>query len=93
LAVQLQFKIGIDVTTALGTADDVMGFGAYRCSRADLTVGGLLVCLAYVASQSTPNAESRYLASSSVDCGSSPSRRVFEVLDLDERIRDTGAPP
>jgi ATP-binding cassette subfamily B protein/subfamily B ATP-binding cassette protein MsbA len=50
---QMMFKFAVNVLTATGNAL-VLGYGIYKVLQADLTLGQLLVTLAYVASVYTP---------------------------------------
>jgi ATP-binding cassette, subfamily B, bacterial len=92
LATQLQYNVGVGATTAFGTAL-VIGLGGFQVLQGSLTVGSLLVFLAYLASL---QAALETLASlgSGFASAAAGARRVFEVLDTEEGVRDSpGARP
>jgi ATP-binding cassette subfamily B protein len=84
---QLQFKIGVSGTTAIGTAV-VMAIGGLHVLQGTLTVGSLLVFLSYLASLYGPMETLAYLSSGLASSAAS-SRRVLEMLDADEGIKDS----
>jgi ATP-binding cassette subfamily B protein/subfamily B ATP-binding cassette protein MsbA len=87
VASQLQFKIGVGVVLALGTAA-VMWIGGMRVLEGpDLTVGGLLVLLSYLASLYAPLETLAYL-STSYATASAGARRVLGVLDGSTSIEE-----
>jgi ATP-binding cassette subfamily B protein/subfamily B ATP-binding cassette protein MsbA len=89
---QLQFKIGLNGTTALGSAA-FMVIGGLRVLEGSLTVGGLLVLLAYLTSLYTPMETLAYL-SSGFASAAARARRVFEVLETEQEVREApGARP
>lgn len=89
---QMQFKIGINGTTALGTAV-VMAFGGIHVLKGLLTIGSLIVFLSYVASLYGPMETLSYL-SSGYAFAAARARRVLEVLEADEGVHDVpGAKP
>jgi ATP-binding cassette subfamily B protein/subfamily B ATP-binding cassette protein MsbA len=96
---QLQFKVGVGVVLAVGTAA-VMWVGGLRVQgsgfgvqEGGLTVGGLLVLLAYLASLYAPLETLAYLSTSYANA-SAGARRVFAVLDeATELSEESGAAP
>jgi len=76
---QLQFKVGTGTVSALGTAA-VLAFGGFRVLSGDLTVGGLVVVLSYVASLYAPLETLAYL-STNLASAAAGAKRVFEVFD------------
>jgi ATP-binding cassette, subfamily B, bacterial len=92
LSSQLQYKIGTGATTAAGTAL-VMGIGGFEVFLGSLTVGTLLVFLSYLASLHASLETLAYLGPGFASAAAG-ARRVFEVLDVDEEVRDApGAKP
>ena len=83
---QTLFDLGVDVTTAAGTAL-VLGFGAYHVLQGSLTVGELLIVMAYIGSIYAP------LEAISGTVGALQEQMIsvnmaFELLDLAPDIRD-----
>jgi ATP-binding cassette subfamily B protein/subfamily B ATP-binding cassette protein MsbA len=92
IAAQLQFKVGVGIVLALGTAA-VMWVGGVRVLDSGLTVGGLLVLLAYLASLYAPLETLAYLSTSFANA-SAGARRVFSVLDEARELAEApGAAP
>ncbi len=85
-ASQLQFKVGVGSVTAVGTAG-IMALGGLHVLHGSLSVGSLLVFLAYLASLYTPLATLAYLSSGFASAAGG-ARRVFEVLDAEDALRD-----
>jgi ATP-binding cassette subfamily B protein/subfamily B ATP-binding cassette protein MsbA len=85
-ASQLQFKVGVGSVTAVGTAG-IMALGGIHVLHGSLSVGSLLVFLAYLASLYTPLATLAYLSSGFASAAGG-ARRVFEVMDEKDAIRD-----
>jgi ATP-binding cassette subfamily B protein/subfamily B ATP-binding cassette protein MsbA len=83
---QLQFKIGVSGVTAVGTAV-IMAIGGLRVLQGLLTVGDLLVFLSYLASLYAPVKTLAYL-SLGFASATARARRVFEVLEVRDRIQD-----
>ena len=89
---QLKFKIGTSSITAVGTAA-IMVLGGLRVLEGGLSLGGLLVFLSYLSALYAPMETLAYLASGFAGAAAG-ARRVLEVLDSDEEVRDTpGAGP
>ena len=86
IASQMNFKIGVDSVTALGTAA-VMMMGGWHVLQGKLTVGGLLVFLSYLASLYAPLETLAYLSYSYANAVAG-ARRVFEILGRAEEIHD-----
>ncbi len=83
---QTLFSLAVNGTTAAGTAL-VLGFGAYRVMQGKLTVGDLLVIMAYIAAVYQP------LEAISTTVGSlqevfTSLRIAFELLDTEPEVRD-----
>ena len=83
---QLQFNVGVNSSTAVGTAV-VMALGGFQVLNGALSVGSLLVFLSYVAALYGPMETLAYL-SASFAAASAGARRVLEVLDADQEVRD-----
>ena len=86
LASQMGFKIGTNTVTALGTAG-LMIVGGLHVLNGTLTVGSLLVFLSYLASLYAPMETMAYL-STSVASAKAGARRVLEVLEAEEGVRE-----
>jgi ATP-binding cassette, subfamily B, bacterial len=80
----LRFKIAMGIATSLGTAA-VLWFGAHEVLVGQLTVGTLLVFLAYLASFYTPLNAIMY-SSSVAQAAVGSARRVMEVLEAEEEV-------
>ncbi|MDY0039470.1 MAG: ABC transporter ATP-binding protein [Desulforhabdus sp.] len=83
---QLQFKVSTTGVTAVGTAV-IMAVGGFHVLHGSLTVGTLLVFLSYLASLYTPLQTLAYV-SSGFASAAARARRVLEVLDTEEGVRD-----
>ncbi len=83
---QLQFRVGVNATTAVGTAV-LMVAGGVRVLDGSLSVGSLLVFLSYVAALYGPMETLAYL-SSSFASATARARRVLEILDANQEVRD-----
>jgi ATP-binding cassette, subfamily B, bacterial len=86
---QTLFTLAVNTATAIGTAL-VLGFGAYRALQGSITVGELLVVLAYIASVYRP------LEAISTTIGSMQEvfvtlKIAFDLLDTDPEIKDDPA--
>jgi ATP-binding cassette subfamily B protein/subfamily B ATP-binding cassette protein MsbA len=89
---QLQFRIGTSTVTAVGTAG-LMAIGGLHVLQGSLSVGSLIVFLAYLSSLYSPMETLAY-ASSGLATAAANARRVLEVLEAEEGVRDTpGARP
>lgn len=86
ITAQLQFSVSVNAVTATGTAV-LMVAGGVQVLNGTLTVGSLLVFLAYVAALYGPMETLAYL-SSSYAAATARARRVLEVLDTDREVRD-----
>jgi ATP-binding cassette subfamily B protein len=83
---QTMFSLAVNMTTAIGTAL-VLGFGAYKVMQGGLTVGQLLVVMAYIAAVYQP------LESISSTIGSLQNqfislRIAFDLLGNEPEIKD-----
>ncbi len=85
---QLRFKVAVDVIVSLGTTA-VMIVGGLHALSGKLSVGGLLVVMAYLTSLYAPLETLAYLAQSFASAAAG-ARRVFEILD--SRIDVTDKP-
>jgi ATP-binding cassette subfamily B protein/subfamily B ATP-binding cassette protein MsbA len=83
---QLQFRVGVNSTTAVGTAI-LMATGGVQVLNGSLTVGSLLVFLTYVAALYGPMAALAYLSASFAEA-SAQARRVIEVLETGKEVMD-----
>jgi ATP-binding cassette subfamily B protein/subfamily B ATP-binding cassette protein MsbA len=83
---QIQFKIGVSGTTALGTAI-IMILGGIHVLKGSLTIGSLIVFLSYVTSLYGPMETLSYL-SYKYASSAAKARRVLEVLDTVEDVCD-----
>jgi ATP-binding cassette subfamily B protein/subfamily B ATP-binding cassette protein MsbA len=83
---QLQFSVGVNASTAVGTAV-LMAVGGFQVLNGALSVGSLLVFLSYVAALYSPMETLAYL-SASFAAASARARRVMEVLDADQEVHD-----
>jgi ATP-binding cassette, subfamily B, bacterial len=84
---QLQFNTGVGSVTAVGTAA-MMILGGFQVLRGTLSVGTLLVLLSYLASLYAPLETLAYI-SMGFASASARARRVLEVLDEDDAVRDS----
>jgi ATP-binding cassette, subfamily B, bacterial len=89
---QTQFGVGVGSVTAVGTAV-MMAIGGMQVLSGSLTVGSLLVFLAYLAALYAPLENLAYLAATYASAAAS-GRRVLEVIAADDMVQDTpGAQP
>jgi ATP-binding cassette subfamily B protein/subfamily B ATP-binding cassette protein MsbA len=84
--VQLRFKILVGLATAAGTAG-ILWVGAERVLDGRLTLGSLLVVLAYLTSLYTP-LEALTYAPATIQGAAGSARRVLEVLETDREVVD-----
>ena len=92
IASQLQFRVGVGAVTAIGTAT-LMGIGGLHVLQGKLSLGSLLVFLSYLVSLYTPLTTLAYLSSSFASAAGG-ARRVLEVLEARDEVRDRpGARP
>jgi ATP-binding cassette subfamily B protein/subfamily B ATP-binding cassette protein MsbA len=91
-SVQLKFKVLTGLTTAVGSAA-VLWVGALHVLEGRLSVGSILVFLAYLAALYEPLEALMYTASTLQGAGGS-ARRVLDVLGTKAEVADEpGAPP
>ncbi len=83
---QLRFKFATSGVTALGSAT-IMLLGGLAVADGRLSLGGLLVFLAYLAALYAPMETLSYLSATYANSTGS-ARRVLEVLDTAEHITD-----
>jgi ATP-binding cassette subfamily B protein len=83
---QTLFSTGVSLSTALGTAL-VLGYGSYRALQGQITVGELLVVIAYIASVYKP-LEAISLTISSLQEKLVALESVFDLLDQESSIVD-----
>ena len=84
--VGLKFRVLIGLGTACGTAA-IMWIGARSVLSGELTVGGILVFLAYLAALYGP-LETLMYAPSTTQGAAGSARRVLELLDLPREVDD-----
>ena len=84
--VQFRFKILLGLATALGTAA-ILWIGAHQVLSGALSIGGLLVFLAYLG-QLYGHVESLVYAPASIREATGSGRRVMEVLDAEPEVAD-----
>jgi len=84
---QMWFKLGVGLVTTIGTAI-VMYFGALSVLEGRMTVGDVLVFLAYLRSLYEPLNSLAYIASTLQGLAAS-SDRVFEILDTPQEVKDS----
>ena len=91
-AKQVQFKVGVDTFTAVGTAG-IMAWGGMKALGGQLTVGDLVVFLSYLASLYTPLQTLAYLAPT-YSSATASAKRVLEVLEAEDAVEERpGARP
>jgi len=83
---QLQFKVSTTTVTAFGAAA-VMGIGGLHVLEGSLSLGSLLVFLSYLSSLYAPLETLAYV-SSGFASSAVGARRVLDVLDAEEGVRD-----
>ena len=89
---QMQFKVGVSGVTAVGTAA-IMAYGGFQVLDRSLSIGSLLVFLSYLASLYAPMQTLAY-TSSGFAAAAASARRVLEVLDAQDEVREVaGARP
>ena len=81
--VQLRFKVMVGLCTAVGTAA-IIYLGASDVMRGRLTIGTLMVFLAYLAALYRP-VESIVYSSFAVNAATGSARRVVELLQADQQ--------
>jgi ATP-binding cassette subfamily B protein/subfamily B ATP-binding cassette protein MsbA len=86
LVSQLQFRVGVQSSTAIGTAL-IMALGGLEVLSGSLSVGSLLVFLTYVAALYAPMETLAYVSESFAEA-SARARRVMEVLDTGREVID-----
>ncbi|RLA45454.1 MAG: ABC transporter ATP-binding protein [Gammaproteobacteria bacterium] len=89
---QLQYALAVGTITAIGTAG-LMVVGGLQVLSEQLSIGSLLVCLAYLVAMYQPLEALAYLPSSYADC-EGKARRVMHVMEAEQDVHDQpGAPP
>jgi ATP-binding cassette subfamily B protein len=86
LRAQLKFKFSTDAIAALGTAG-VMAVGGMHVVSGNLSIGALFVFISYLAGLYSPLETFAYM-SQSLASAAAGARRVFEILDETDEIRD-----
>jgi ABC-type multidrug transport system fused ATPase/permease subunit len=84
---QMLFSMAVNMTTAIGTAL-VLGFGAYRVLSGKLTVGDLLVVLAYIASVYKPLETISHTIGGLQDMFVN-LRMAFDLLDTKPEVKES----
>ena len=89
---ELFYWLAVTLVFALGTAG-IVWLGSRQVLAGQLTVGGLLVFLAYLAQLYEPLNQLSHVGST-IATARAGTRRVFEILDAPEEVRDApGAKP
>jgi ATP-binding cassette subfamily B protein/subfamily B ATP-binding cassette protein MsbA len=89
---QLQFKIGANTVTAIGTAA-IMVVGGLHVLRGELSAGSLLVFLAYLSALYSP-IETLVYGHTGVSSASIGGQRILEILESEDRVPELpGARP
>jgi ABC-type multidrug transport system fused ATPase/permease subunit len=89
---QMRYKVAVGTPTAIGAAA-IMVLGGLRVLQGSVSVGSLLVFLAYLDSLYRPIASLAYLSTSFAFTAAS-ARRVLEILEADVEVREAaGAKP
>jgi len=83
---QLLFSLAVGSVTALGTAA-LITLGGFQVQAGQLSIGGLLVFLAYLAAIYQPIETLASLAAGYAN-SEGQARRVMQVLDADDRVPD-----
>jgi ATP-binding cassette subfamily B protein/subfamily B ATP-binding cassette protein MsbA len=91
LAAQLKFQLSVNAATAVGRSA-LMLLGGWHVLDGSLTVGGLLVFLAYLSSLYEPLQTLSQL-SVGLAATEASARRVFEVLDHQDFVTSSGESP
>jgi ATP-binding cassette subfamily B protein/subfamily B ATP-binding cassette protein MsbA len=89
LTTQLLFKTGIDGATGLGTAA-ILAVGGYRVLEGSLSLGSLLVFLAYLSSLFAP-LETLAQLGAGLAAVAGKAQRVMELLDEQDAVHDLPA--
>ena len=84
--VQLRFKVAVGAATALATAL-ILWAGAHQALRGQVSLGGILVFLAYLDSLYAPLHAMTY-ASSTLQGAAGSTSRLMEVLGTEPEVRD-----
>ncbi|MBW4459954.1 MAG: ABC transporter ATP-binding protein/permease [Nodosilinea sp. WJT8-NPBG4] len=84
---QVQFKVGVGSITALSTTA-LMLIGGLQVLQGTLSVGSLLVFISYLAALYSPMETLAY-SSSGYAAAAASARRVFEVLTVDEQVKES----
>lgn len=90
---QMQFKVGVNAATAIGTAL-IVGIGGLHVLQGSLSTGSLLVFLTYLVSLYTPMETLAYL-SAGYASAAARAQRVFELFEQTDILdnRPGTAPP
>jgi ATP-binding cassette subfamily B protein len=89
---QLRFKVAVGTSMALGSAA-ILVLGGYHVLEGSLSVGSLLVFIAYLATLYAP-LETLSQLSAGMAGAAANARRVFEVLESEDGVREVpGAQP
>jgi ATP-binding cassette, subfamily B, bacterial len=86
MSAQLQFQIGVSAATAVGTAV-IMMLAGFHVLYGSMSIGGLVVVLAYLAALYAP-LETLANLSSGFAAAAARARRVFQVLEAGEEVRE-----
>ncbi len=89
LAAELKFRLSVNSATAVGRTS-ILIVGGYQVLQGSLTIGGLLVFIAYLESLYSP-LETLSQLTSSLATTEACARRVFEVLDDEDFVTPVSA--
>jgi len=84
ILIQLQFEVSVNAATAIGTAT-MLVVGGFAVLDGTLSIGELVVFIAYLAAMYQPMQSLAYMASGIADARAR-SMRVNELLDHDDRV-------
>jgi ATP-binding cassette subfamily B protein len=84
--IQMQFKVLISLTTAVGTAG-ILWLGTKHALNGGLSIGAILLFLSYLASLYAP-LEAIMYSSSTIQGASGSAWRIWEIFDTVPELRD-----
>jgi ATP-binding cassette subfamily B protein/subfamily B ATP-binding cassette protein MsbA len=84
--VQMKFKVLMGLASVVGTTA-ILWIGTMQALNGPLSVGSLLLFLAYISALYAP-LESIMYTSSTIQAAAGSARRVLEILEIDPEVRD-----